>query len=62
MAITESEITCDKCGSKYRLTMTRLSFRDKDSIHCEVCPNLLKSWNEAKSWSATLVKRGNPPS
>ncbi|ADE10583.1 hypothetical protein Slit_0341 [Sideroxydans lithotrophicus ES-1] len=61
MAITESLITCSTCGATYRLTMTRLTFRDKDSINCEVCGALLKNWNEAKSWSATLTMRGTPP-
>lgn len=49
--------TCKKCGSLYELTSIKFPMRDKDSIYCEVCGELLYSWNEAKIWEAKLLKK-----
>jgi hypothetical protein len=53
--------TCPLCRSTYILDMTRLSVRDKGSIHCQVCGAFIRSWEGAHTWSATLLKRGTPP-
>ncbi len=53
----DKNILCSKCGSKYRLTFTRIRERDKDKIYCNVCGELLFEYDEAKIWSANLVER-----
>lgn len=58
MSPLESRIKCLGCGSEYALQMMRLTFRDKDYLTCEICGFELKRWNEAKTWSATLIKKG----
>jgi hypothetical protein len=58
MSVLANRIKCEGCGSEYALQMMRLTFRDKDFLTCEVCGFELKRWNEAKSWSATLIKKG----
>lgn len=52
-------ITCPQCQSKFRLQYDRLNWRDKDKLDCEVCGHELYSWNEAKTYTATLVERGS---
>lgn len=55
--IKMSEITCQKCGSRYRLSFTKVIFRDKDTIECLVCGEELHRWNEAKIWHAELLEK-----
>lgn len=50
-------VTCSKCGSVYELTSTKIMFRDKDSLSCDVCNQVIHQWNEAKIWDARLVER-----
>lgn len=52
-----SRTSCDSCGSVYELKSTKLSFRDKDTLDCDVCGAELYRWNEAKMWEATLIER-----
>lgn len=52
------EIICSRCGSLYKLRYTRTIMRDKDSLDCEFCGCEIYSWNEAKIWSAVLIKAG----
>lgn len=51
------QITCNKCGSLYELSFTRIIMRDSDSIDCDVCGEQLYQWSEAKIWSAKLIER-----
>ncbi|MNJ35526.1 hypothetical protein D3C77_302700 [compost metagenome] len=51
------KVTCDKCGSIYNFRAIKIPVRDKDSIECFVCGNLLRSWNAAKMWTAELQER-----
>lgn len=51
------KVTCSNCGSVYELTYTKVMFRDKDSLSCEVCNQVIHRWNEAKIWDAQLVER-----
>ncbi len=39
---------CPKCGAKYRVTLTRLPCRDKDSFHCNNCGELISEWNDTE--------------
>lgn len=51
---------CDRCGSIYAKTVTRLPVRDSDYFDCRVCGERMDSWNgthvpayalvEAKPW------------
>ena len=52
-----SRTICNKCGSIYELKSTKLIFRDKDSIDCEICGEELHSWNAAKMWEAKLLDK-----
>ena len=54
----DHEIICKECGSEYELSFDRISMRDKDYLSCEVCGAKLYSWNEAKTWTARLIKKG----
>jgi len=54
----DNKATCEECGSEYSLSFTRIPVRDKDYISCQVCGAKLYSWNEAKIWTATLLKKG----
>ncbi len=57
------KVTCPNCHSEYELTAFKIMFRDKDSIDCEVCgKEKIFSWNEAKMWTAKLVKTVKPTS
>lgn len=58
MGLLESKIKCGRCGSEYAIQMMRLTFRDSDFLSCEVCGFELKRWNEAKCWSAKLIRKG----
>lgn len=50
-------IVCTECGSEYELSFKKIPVRDKDYICCEVCNKNLYSWNEAKIWTAKLIKK-----
>jgi hypothetical protein len=55
---SSDDIKCKKCGSVFRMSYMKICMRDKDSIDCEVCGNEdIYRWNEAKIWSANLIKR-----
>lgn len=49
---------CKTCGSEYEIKEHKMIHRDVDEILCEVCGQVLMSWNGAVSYSATLVKMG----
>jgi hypothetical protein len=48
---------CENCGAEYEVTVTRLAMRDKDKEYCCVCGQLLRSWNEAKTYDYKLIKK-----
>lgn len=52
-----SEITCEKCGSIYKLTGIKFHVRDKGSIDCSVCGEELKYWNGTTDWTAELIEK-----
>jgi ribosomal protein S27E len=52
------EMTCEGCGSVYKVTKFKTIMRDKDSIDCEVCGHELLSWNGGTMYRAQLIKRG----
>lgn len=49
--------TCSNCGSVYKLESFKISSLEKDTIKCEVCPNIIFSYNEGKNWTATLIEK-----
>lgn len=51
------EKICAHCDAKYILSYSRLNWRDKDTIECEICGKTLHSWNEAKMWEAKLISK-----
>jgi hypothetical protein len=51
-------ITCEICGSVYVRGAERVNFRGKDEKNCEVCGELLESWNGRRTPTFKLVKRG----
>ena len=51
------EAECRNCGSKYELRSRSETQRDSDSIKCQVCELVLKSWNAAVTWEAKLIER-----
>ncbi|HSI44614.1 MAG TPA: hypothetical protein VK950_00430 [Methylophilus sp.] len=53
----DKEKACGHCGSVYKLSYTRITMRDQDSIDCEVCGHQLHRWSEAKIWEAKLIER-----
>jgi predicted RNA-binding Zn-ribbon protein involved in translation (DUF1610 family) len=53
--------TCPKCGSVYRVTVSRLPSRDSDRFVCEVCGEVVKSWRGTHSYEYELKQRGTPP-
>lgn len=57
-AMIDKKLKCKKCNSEYLLTSMKTTMRDKDCILCEVCGNELFSWNEARIFSAKLLKGG----
>jgi len=40
------ETPCPKCGTRYRVTVTRLPARDHDHFDCNVCGYRMDSWND----------------
>ncbi len=42
---SSSDKSCSKCGSIYSVTMHRFPTRDNDTFNCQVCGNLMDSWN-----------------
>jgi uncharacterized Zn finger protein len=52
---------CSQCGSEYEFTSKAVSWRDSDSIECEVCGYTLKTWSGSRIYVPTLLKRGDWP-
>lgn len=52
-----SEITCEKCGSIYKLKGIKFPVRDQGSIDCSVCGEELKRWNGTTDWMAELIEK-----
>jgi predicted Zn finger-like uncharacterized protein len=52
-------IACAHCQSTFLLNSERLNWRDKDEIKCSICGHILFSWNEAKTYNATLINCGS---
>lgn len=48
---------CARCGSTLEIRKIKLRARDKDDLYCPVCGDHIKSWNEAKMWTATVIER-----
>ena len=44
-------------GPTYELRSRSETQRDSDSIKCQVCELVLKSWNAAVTWEAKLIER-----
>lgn len=44
------ECICNGCGSVHQIKEFRLPVRDEDSLHCQVCGEMLKDWNGATGW------------
>lgn len=51
------QITCPRCGSIYELRKVKSPVRDKDSIICDVCDQILESWNGGVMYFSTLIKK-----
>jgi ribosomal protein S27E len=51
-------VTCKICGSVYLRRAERVNFRGKDEKNCEVCGELLESWDGRRLPTFKLVKRG----
>ena len=56
-----ADATCEVCGSIYAVTIHRFPSRDMDSFKCEVCGHLMFEWNDTRSPSFELKKRGKVP-
>lgn len=41
---------CPKCGAIYELTEVKTMVRDKDSLECNFCNEILIKWNGASFW------------
>ena len=54
-------ISCATCGSVYVRRAERVNFRGKDEKNCEVCGELLESWDGRRTPTFKLVKRGELP-
>ena len=50
------EQTCQKCGARYKVRVTRLPARERDSAVCERCGQVLKEWSGTESYSFTLIQ------
>jgi hypothetical protein len=48
------KVTC-ACGAVYNEKRHKLTMRDKDSEKCQVCGDLLNSWNGAVMYSYELI-------
>lgn len=55
------DATCEKCGSIYSVTITRLPFKDIDSFNCEVCNHLMREWKNTRVPEYTLKTTGEIP-
>ena len=53
------EKICIKCGSAYWITSSHIPDRDKDTITCEICGEILVEWNEARIFEAKLIRRSD---
>lgn len=51
------DLTCRKCGSLYSSKVRKLPVRDKDDVSCQVCGEILDSWNSTHVPEYTLVKK-----
>lgn len=49
------EITCKKCGTKYKLIEQSYPMRDKDSLSCKFCESKVFSWNGGVICSIELI-------
>ncbi len=38
-------VSCEKCGSRYQRTVTRVPMRDSDYFDCDVCGHRMDAWN-----------------
>ncbi|GAB3663799.1 CpXC domain-containing protein [Ramlibacter alkalitolerans] len=54
-----ADVTCPKCGAVYSVKIYRMLAKDSDSFHCEVCGELVKSWNDTRVPTFTLKKKGD---
>jgi len=57
----QGTVACDKCGARYKPTVTRFPTRDNDHFNCEVCGHRMDEWNSTHAPSYELVDRGTAP-
>ena len=55
--MTTERYKCGRCESILEIRKIKLPVRDKDDLYCPVCGDHIKSWNEAKMWTATVIER-----
>lgn len=48
---------CPHCGAGYSVTYTHLPARDRDKADCDVCGEMMDSWNATSIPSYQLVRR-----
>lgn len=56
------EVSCEKCGAVYKVTVHRFPMRDKDYFDCNDCGHRMASWNDTEVPSYRQIKKGNPAS
>jgi len=52
------DFTCRHCGSVYSVKIHRLPVKDVDSANCEVCGQVLQSWNNTRVPVFKLKSKG----
>jgi predicted Zn finger-like uncharacterized protein len=45
--------TCNQCGTVYSVTFQHFPVKERDSFKCSHCGNLVKEWNDTKSFYYT---------
>lgn len=47
---------CKSCNAEHKMSIRFLPARDSDSVHCQACGEVMKSWkNQTSTWIAELV-------
>jgi hypothetical protein len=53
-------VICDRCGSGYKVIVHRSSFKEGDSVKCEVCDNVPDEWKSSTTYyEYVLIKEGS---
>jgi ribosomal protein S27E len=61
IGLVPTKLSCPQCGSEYEIISRKVSWRDSDSIECNVCGHMLKKWSGSRIYTAMLIKRGEWP-